>query len=53
METAQGNKDEDSGNILTEMSWVMKANPYRFQDCKNFAMVKRKGHWLKNQETGF
>lgn len=30
METVQENKDEDSNNILIEMSWVRKANPHIF-----------------------
>lgn len=49
-ETAQENKDEYSGTVLTEMSWVMKGNRYIFQSYKNNVMVKRKEHWLRNQE---
>lgn len=53
METAQENKDDDSDNILIEISQVIRANPHILEYCKKIIMVERKDHWMKNQETGF
>lgn len=53
MDIVQENKDEDIDNILIEMSEVIRANPYIFQDCKKIKMVEREAQWRNNQETGF
>lgn len=53
MGTVQENKDEDTDNILIEMSYIIRANPYLFQNCKKVKVAERKAQWMKNQKTGF
>lgn len=52
MEIVQENKDDDSDNILIEISQVIRVNLYIFEYCKKIIMVERKDYWMKNQEIG-